>query len=197
MIEIHAFISCFRYSPCRKPAASLLQAVYSNNTHLALGGPTDMMTLYSNGAFGAGWQSWSYGGDFNTNSTTDSFPGHQFSFAAALNAQGGYSLSSSTDISSSPFSMLEFNLICSNTSSDIAVQICTCQDCGACGLVTQSVNEFFTPSLNCTLPTSWAVSLVAMPLASLYASNLPLRIINIINFGSDTVSCLLDNVFLS
>jgi hypothetical protein len=193
-----------QYNPCRKPAAQLLSTFYSehsSSTHVvAPSAAASSVVAYSNGALGDGWQSWSYSGTYTLQDTTDPYPGHTYSLGAlgvAANGAGALSLwhdSVSVDAST----VLQLSLRAANASSSISVQLCSCNDCTACGLAAMQVNQFLPPSNNCSLPTdaAWTATSVSIPIQFLNLGLSAINRISILNSGTDglPINFFVDNI---
>ncbi len=202
------------YNPCRKPAAALLASLYTSSTD-AMQSPsvsyhvpmrpvreTETNVIYQNGQFGAGWQSWSYSGVFESMSTTSTYPQHAYSFEASQVTPGCAGAVSFWNANATvwPNSQISFNILSLNASTQLDVFLCTCNDCSTCATGSISLAQFLPASDDCGLPTNsaWTNSTVVIPLTFFSYPPVSFNRVTICNANTDgtLAAFFLDNVVL-
>lgn len=198
-----------QWTPQGKQALKVLNKYYGGGgssdddaSSPALRGGASALSLYSDGSFGSGWSSWSYGGAFNPQDTSDPYPGHTESFQANLNTWGSISISADSPSDVSSMTAVSFNLRTDPVQSwqdppVISAWACSCAACnGTCVSTRLDVLDYMETSIPCALPntTSWTDTTVTIPVEALVPGEQLQRLQIEQTGGNGPVSVYIDNV---
>ena len=181
------------FSVYKKPAAAIVKAAYGGSPQDGVGD----VPIYADGI--AHWDaSYSWGAEVDLTSTADPYPSHDFSAAINISGQGGaFALHAPSPQSLAGLESLVFDIRVPNSSTAFSITafLCACNDCRNCPEILPTLNiDEYSPSKNCTVPSTWEGARVVIPIADLNPSGAAAQIQRVQIGANSGVFFVVDNL---